>query len=123
VKGSRFRSDKPDDRAATRDKPRKRHRGQQHVWRDEGKPVRSKFRGTRAERREPRAPHGDGETGVLADRKGRKVTLVRFGTEAPDDKRPSKRGRHGGAGPRSGARIRRGFDRRSGPRPSRPRQP
>jgi 23S rRNA pseudouridine2605 synthase len=121
VKHSRFRPDKPDDRAATRDKPRKRNRGRDHVWRDEGKPVRGKFRGTRAERREPHAPQGDGETAVVSDRKGRKVTLVRLGTKAADDKRSAKRGRHGSADARVRARNRRAFDRRSGPRPSRPR--
>jgi 23S rRNA pseudouridine2605 synthase len=121
VKHPRFRPDKPDNRAAAHDKPRKRHRGRDHVWRDEGKPMRGKFRGTRATRREPHAPQGDGETAVLSDRKGRKVTLVRLGTKAPDDKRSPKRGRHGSADARARTRNRRAFDRRSGPRPSRPR--
>ena len=104
------------------DKPRKRHRGRDHVWRDEGKPVRSKFRGTRADR-QPRERADKGETGVFADRKGRKVTLVRLDNKPKADERPRKRSRSDDAqNPRTRARIRRGFDRRSGPRPSRPRE-
>jgi 23S rRNA pseudouridine2605 synthase len=104
------------------DKPRKRHRGRDHVWRDEGKPVRSKFRGTRADR-QPRERADKGETGVFADRKGRKVTVVRVGNKPKADERPRKRSRRDDAqNPRARARIRRGFDRRSGPRPSRPRE-
>jgi 23S rRNA pseudouridine2605 synthase len=104
------------------DKPRKRHRGRDHVWRDEGKPVRSKFRGTRADR-QPRERADKGETGVFADRKGRKVTVVRVGNKPKADERPRKRSRSDDAqNPRTRARIRRGFDRRSGPRPSRPRE-
>ena len=109
-------------RAPTPDKPRKRHRGHKHVWRDEGKPVRSKFRGTRAERREPRAPADHGETGILSDRKGRKVTLVRLTGKGEPDKRAPRRAQGDAPNPRSGRRSRRGFDRRSGPRPSRPRE-
>ena len=104
------------------DKPRKRHRGRDHVWRDEGKPVRGKFRGTRADR-QPRERADKGETGVFADRKGRKVTVVRVGNKPKADERPRKRSRSDDAqNPRTRARIRRGFDRRSGPRPSRPRE-
>jgi hypothetical protein len=84
--------------------------------------VRSKFRGTRADR-QPRERADKGETGVFADRKGRKVTVVRVGNKPKADERPRKRSRRDDAqNPRARARIRRGFDRRSGPRPSRPRE-
>src|SRR5262245_44605306 len=126
----RMRPDKPRSDARTNEKPRKRRGSQQHVWRDEGKPVRLKFHGARADRREARERAEQGETGVVSDRKGRKVTLVRFGGK-PDAARDFKHRRHdrgGGAKPRGGAkpgraRNRRGVDRRSGPRPSRPRKP
>jgi 23S rRNA pseudouridine2605 synthase len=118
----RFGSDKSKTGGRKEDKPRKRHRGRDHVWRDEGKPVRSKFRGTRADR-QPRERADKGETGVFADRKGRKVTLVRLGNKPKADERPRKRSRSDDAqNPRTRARIRRSFDRRSGPRPSRPRE-
>ena len=84
--------------------------------------MRSKFRGTRADR-QPRERADKGETGVFADRKGRKVTLVRLDNKPKADERPRKRSRSDDAqNPRTRARIRRGFDRRSGPRPSRPRE-
>jgi 23S rRNA pseudouridine2605 synthase len=119
---TRFGSDKSKTGGRKEDKPRKRHRGRDHVWRNEGKPVRSKFRGTRAER-QPRERADKGETGVFADRKGRKVTVVRVGNKPKADERPRKRSRSDDAqNPRTRARIRRGFDRRSGPRPSRPRE-
>ena len=104
------------------EKPRKRRQSPHHVWREEGKPVRTRFHGARAERRDADAPRARGDAGVLSDRKGRKVAVVRFGSKPPDDKRTSKHKRDGGKPARSGARSRRGFDRRSGPRPSRPRE-
>jgi hypothetical protein len=82
--------------------------------------VRLKFHGGRADRREARGRSESGETGVVSDRKGRKVTLVRFGSKPEQDKR-APRSRGDAPNPRSGQRGRRGFDRRSGPRPSRPR--
>jgi 23S rRNA pseudouridine2605 synthase len=118
----RFGSDKSKTGGRKEDKPRKRHRGRDHVWRDEGKPVRSKFRGTRAEP-QPRERADKGETGVFADRKGRKVTVVRVGNKPKTDERAQRKSRHHDAqNPRARARTRRGFDRRSGPRPSRPRE-
>jgi 23S rRNA pseudouridine2605 synthase len=120
---TRFRPDKSDGTGprGTAEKPRKRRSSPHHVWREEGKPVRSKFRGARAERRG--REHADkGETGVLADRKGRAVTVVRVGSKPKDDERSGKRSRDETQSPRAHARNRRGFDRRSGPRPSRPRE-
>jgi 23S rRNA pseudouridine2605 synthase len=104
--------DKPrgDERPA--DKPRKRPRGRNHVWREEGKPVRVKFHGARADRSAPHPRPAGGETATLSDRKGRKVSVVRTGT------RPlAEEGRKA----RNTRRGRRAFDRKSGPRPSRPR--
>jgi len=118
----RLRSDQPSSGERKQDKPRKRHRGRDHVWRDEGKPVRGKFRGTRAER-QARAHHDKGETGVFSDRKGRKVTVVRVGNKPKADTRAHGKSRQRDAqSPRARTRTRRGFDRRSGPRPSRPRE-
>jgi 23S rRNA pseudouridine2605 synthase len=104
------------------EKPRKRRQSPHHVWREEGKPVRARFHGARAERRDADAPRGRGDKDVLSDRKGRKVAVVRFGSKPPDDKRASKHKREGGRHVRPGTRSRRAFDRRSGPRPSRPRE-
>jgi 23S rRNA pseudouridine2605 synthase len=104
------------------EKPRKRRQSPHHVWREEGKPVRARFHGARAERRDADAPRGRGAKDVLSDRKGRKVAVVRFGSKPPDDKRASKHKREGGKPARQGPRSRRAFDRRSGPRPSRPRE-
>jgi 23S rRNA pseudouridine2605 synthase len=104
------------------EKPRKRRRSPHHVWRQEGKPVRARFHGARAERRDADAPRARGDTGVLSDRKGRKVAVVRFGSKPPDDKRGSKHKREGGKPARPRTHNRRAFDRRAGPRPSRPRE-
>ncbi len=102
------------------EKPRRRHQGPHHVWREQGKPVRAKFHGARAELRRADAPRARGETDVVSDRKGRKVVLLRVGAKPPD-KRASKPARDSGKHARPGGRNRRAFDRRSGPRPSRPR--
>jgi 23S rRNA pseudouridine2605 synthase len=104
------------------EKPRKRRQSPHHVWREEGKPVRARFHGARAERRDADAPRGRGDTDVLSDRKGRKVAVVRFGSKPPDDKRASQHKRDDRKHGRPGARSRRAFDRRTGPRPSRPRE-
>jgi 23S rRNA pseudouridine2605 synthase len=103
------------------EKPRKRRQSPHHVWREEGKPVRARFHGARAERRDADRPRAKGDSNVLSDRKGRKVAVVRFGSKPPEDKRASKHKRDGGKDARPGGRNRRAFDRRSGPRPSRPR--
>jgi len=103
------------------EKPRKRRQSPHHVWREEGKPVRARFHGARVDRRDADRPRAKGDTDVLSDRKGRKVAVVRFGSKPPEDKRASRHKRDGGKDARPGARNRRAFDRRSGPRPSRPR--
>jgi hypothetical protein len=49
--------------------------------------------------------------------------VVRVGNKPKADARPHGKSRHRDApSPRARARTRRGFDRRSGPRPSRPRE-
>jgi len=92
-----------------------------HSWRAHGpeeptKKLHRKFRGGRRdeERREERSAE-EPQTGVLADRKGRRVLVERYGQSAPtqqskpEGRKASRRGR------------RRSPDRASGPRPHRPR--
>jgi 23S rRNA pseudouridine2605 synthase len=95
-----------------------------HSWRahgpeQPGKKLHRKFRGERRdeERREERTPEAP-RTGLLADRKGRRVLVERYGQPAPDkpDKQSKPDGRKIG---RPGRR--RSPDRASGPRPHRPR--
>jgi 23S rRNA pseudouridine2605 synthase len=95
-----------------------------HSWRAHepertGKKLRRKFRG---DRRDAELPQGQEQraadaprTGLLADRKGRRVLVERRGEPSPIPQRnPNERkaGRHG---------RRRSPDRASGPRPHRPR--
>ena len=112
-----------DDAQPNKQKDRKSgQRGfQSHSWRTKeperaGKKLRRKFRGDRrdAERREERSS-AEPRTGLLADRKGRRVLVERFGEPAlvqqtkPEEGKAPRRGR------------RRSPDRASGPRPRRPR--
>jgi len=112
-----------DDARPNKQKDRKSgQRGfQSHSWRTKeperaGKKLRRKFRGDRrdAERREERSS-AEPRTGLLADRKGRRVLVERFGEPAlvqqtkPEEGKATRRGR------------RRSPDRASGPRPRRPR--
>jgi 23S rRNA pseudouridine2605 synthase len=92
-----------------------------HSWRAQerqrtGKKLRRKFRGDRrdTERRGER-PAATPRTGLLADRKGRRVLVERFGEPAPVQQ--TKPEEH--KAPRRGRR--RSPDRASGPRPRRPR--
>jgi 23S rRNA pseudouridine2605 synthase len=94
---------------------------QSHSWRTKeperaGKKLRRKFRGDRrdAERREERSS-AEPRTGLLADRKGRRVLVERFGEPAPVPQTKPEEGK----APRRGRR--RSPDRASGPRPRRPR--
>ncbi len=92
-----------------------------HSWRAQerehtGKKLRRKFRGDRrdVERQEQRSA-AEPRTGLLADRKGRRVLVERFGEPAPvEQTKPDER-----KAPRHGRR--RSPDRASGPRPRRPR--
>jgi 23S rRNA pseudouridine2605 synthase len=95
-----------------------------HSWRAHepertGKKLRRKFRGDRrdAERREGQEQRSAeaSRTGLLADRKGRRVLVERHGEPSPTPQRKPegrKAGRHG---------RHRSPDRASGPRPRRPR--
>jgi 23S rRNA pseudouridine2605 synthase len=95
-----------------------------HSWRahgpeQSGKKLHRKFRGERRddERREERSAEAP-RTGLLADRKGRRVLVERHGQPTPDKQNKQSKtegrnfGRHG---------RRRSPDRASGPRPRRPR--
>jgi 23S rRNA pseudouridine2605 synthase len=119
ARAPRFDARASKDSERKSDKPRKRHKGGGHVWREEGKPVRSKFRGSRAHR-EPGEQTKPSETRVFADRKGRKVTLVRHGEKPRAQEHAREQSSKHEL--RAKQRSRRGFDRRSGPRPSRPRE-
>jgi 23S rRNA pseudouridine2605 synthase len=87
-------SKKPDDKTgAERPKPKRRSKGAEHAWRarDEERPVRKlqrKFHGARADDPRPHPP-GKKRAGSLTDRKGRSVTIERYGEppvrEAPRD--------------------------------------
>ncbi len=110
-------------RAATREqKPNKdRARPPSHSRRpaDEQthKPLRQKFHGSRHRDDEPREqPRGAAQREIVADRKGRRVAVERFGQKPPVEpvhQKSDRRDRHG--------RRRSSPDRASGPRPSRPR--
>jgi 23S rRNA pseudouridine2605 synthase len=94
-----------------------------HAWREHkfdserDKPLRRKFRGARRDEKfAAEAPAAEKRAGLLTDRKGRRVLVERFASKPAEEpvsdkqhQRPPKRGR------------RRGADRGSGPRPSRPR--
>jgi 23S rRNA pseudouridine2605 synthase len=104
---------------ARTDKPPGRPR-RGHAWRSEDAPLRRHYRGERTQA--PRIPDkavGPKRSGLISDRKGRRVLVERFGDAKPrEETRP-----HGkkGFGPRRPkGRNRRRPDRTQGPRPSRP---
>jgi 23S rRNA pseudouridine2605 synthase len=92
-----------------------------HSWRvreDErpAKKLSRKFRGSRRKDAEPTTrPPGKARTDSLTDRKGRNVPVERFG-------QPLQREEPEANVRLRGRRSRRAFDRRSGPRPRRPRE-
>jgi 23S rRNA pseudouridine2605 synthase len=93
-----------------------------HAWRapdgEGGKPLRRQFHGARSDNDPPREkPKTEVRTDILTDRKGRRVAVERHG-QAPPRKEPEKKELKP---ERHGRRTRRGSDRASGPRPSRPR--
>jgi 23S rRNA pseudouridine2605 synthase len=93
-----------------------------HSWRapeDErpAKKLSRKFRGSRRENaKAPARPGGQARADVLTDRKGRSVPVERFGQPPQREEQPKAEDRF------RGRRSRRAFDRRSGPRPRRPRE-
>ena len=95
-------------------------RSPSHAWRKASEetqtPLRRKYHGARRDDAAPRErPPGEVRAGTIADRKGRAVKVERFGQKPQprEERQPPKRGRD--------VRPRRSSDRRSGPRPSRPR--
>ena len=94
-------------------KPRPR-RG--HAWRKDDAPLRRHYRGSRREELQiTRDEREDKHAGLIADRKGRRILVERFGAKKiPEPVEPPQRARP----PRHPSR-----DRASGPRPSRPQAP
>ncbi len=136
-------SKKPDEKTnAARPKQKRRTKGAEHAWRahdDEqpGRKLRRKFRGARADESRPQPP-GKMRAGALTDRKGRSITVERYG-EPPAREQPreefSKRPRFGerqdrskdertnerfGKRPHKPSGRRRAPDRSRGARPHRP---
>jgi 23S rRNA pseudouridine2605 synthase len=118
---------------SARDQPKgrkpARHKSPSHSWRlqDEERPAKKlhrKFHGARrddAKRGEHAGrPTGASHAGELADRKGRRVMVERFGHPPPVEqtKAETPKGRRDG---RRGRRV--SSDRASGPRPRHPRRP
>jgi 23S rRNA pseudouridine2605 synthase len=103
------------------DKPPGRPR-RGHAWRQDDAPLRRHYRGKRDEAQH--APEGTGpkRSGLLTDRKGRRVLVERFGEKKPrgdERKDERKQGRFGDRARKGRARR---PDRAHGPRPSRPRE-
>ena len=102
-----------------------------HAWRAEDAPLSRHYRGAGSKAHRP-AAEGDApkRTGLIADRKGRRVLVERFG-EGPEASREearqpplrqgSKPPRREGGKPRRGRPEPRDRPRGAGPRPSRPR--
>jgi 23S rRNA pseudouridine2605 synthase len=103
-----------DDRDERPDKPPGRPR-RGDAWRKDDAPLRRHYRGGRGEVA-PAQAAGPKRSGLVTDRKGRRVLVERLG-EKKEDTRPAKRDTRP---PRRG-RSRRP-DRARGPRPSRPRE-
>jgi len=110
------RPQKPDD-SRGKEPPKSPH----HSWRaseleQPGKKLRRQFHGARRDAEQPERPAGEARAGLLSDRKGRPVTVERYGkAPVPETPRPEspKRGRRG---------RRHSPDRASGPRPRHPRE-
>jgi 23S rRNA pseudouridine2605 synthase len=132
-------SKKPVEKSALeRPKQKRRSKGAEHAWRahddaQPGRKLRRKFHGARADDSRPHPP-GKARAGSLTDRKGRSVTVERYGEppvrEAPRDEF-AKRERFGGRkdeskSERSGKRPHKSSGRRRAPdraRGARPHQP
>jgi 23S rRNA pseudouridine2605 synthase len=94
-----------------------------NAWRQDDAPLRRHYRGGRDEPQHAPEASGPKRAGLIADRKGRRVLVERFGEKKPPvDERKERRhgGKPHGDKPRKG-RARRP-DRARGPRPSRPRE-
>jgi 23S rRNA pseudouridine2605 synthase len=108
-------------RGARREERRASERGEKpsgrprrgHAWREDDAPLRRHYRGGRDDQRPQAETSGKKRSGLLTDRKGRRVLVERFGEKKP---RPDERK------PRAPRRHRRPRDRSGGPRPARPRE-
>jgi len=100
------------------DKPAGRPR-RGDAWRQEDAPLRRHYRGGHDEGQHAPERSGPKRSGLLTDRKGRRVLVERFGEKKPQPEE-RKEGRFGKRSPRKG-RARRP-DRARGPRPSHPRE-
>jgi 23S rRNA pseudouridine2605 synthase len=89
-----------------------------HAWRKDDAPLRRHYRGSRREELKiTREEREDKRAGLIADRKGRRILVERFGAKRSEEPaEPLERG--GARPPRHPPR-----DRASGPRPSRPKAP
>jgi 23S rRNA pseudouridine2605 synthase len=79
----------------------KEHKSKSHVWRAEERLLRTKFHGNREEAREKFKPDPNAKkkAGLIADRRGRRILVERFGEKKPEpveEERPRARGRFGG---------------------------
>jgi 23S rRNA pseudouridine2605 synthase len=111
-RGRHHRREQRDD-----DKPPGRPR-RGHAWRQDDAPLRRHYLGKRDEQQQAPESSGPKRSGLLMDRKGRRVLVERFGEKKPQHAERKER-RFGGP-PRKG-RPRRP-DRARGPRPSRPKE-
>jgi 23S rRNA pseudouridine2605 synthase len=69
--------------------PKRPHKSASHVWRSEDKLLRRKFRGNRDDETSPREkfspnPEAKKKAGLIADRKGRRILVERFGEKKPE---------------------------------------
>jgi len=81
-------------------RPPKEHKSKSHVWRAEERLLRTKFHGNREEAREKFKPDPNAKkkAGLIADRRGRRILVERFGEKKPEPmeaERPRGRGRLG----------------------------
>jgi 23S rRNA pseudouridine2605 synthase len=68
-------------------RPRKIHKSASHVWRSEDRLLRRKFHGERNEEKREKFqpdPETKKKAGLIADRKGRRILVERFGEKKPE---------------------------------------
>jgi 23S rRNA pseudouridine2605 synthase len=98
------RDEKPGEEAELPSRsPKRPHKSASHVWRSEDKLLRRKFRGNRDDETAPREkfspnPEAKKKAGLIADRKGRRILVERFGekkVEPEPEITERPRGRYG----------------------------
>jgi 23S rRNA pseudouridine2605 synthase len=125
----------PDERRGRRGRGARDHRGKPerdekparprrgHAWRADDAPLRTHYRGGRDDARIERADASRPKrSGLLTDRKGRRVPVERLGEKKKEARPDRKRQPRGGRPPKRHSGARRP-DRAGGPRPSRPSRP